>query len=353
MINESELEQPFLKQAYPLANPPKRVIIFSVLILIAWQIPFVYGIALFGIVSFSDVMRIFHSVFGIALFFVTMASAYGLNRYFTKILQAYHTGEDAYKRALKAIKQYESLLIGIPVLLSIIMPIALVHLQAPEYAGTHVLHAIVMFSVGHCFLYALLCYILFIQPFEEWLCVIPLHQDFRGMPLKIRSVLTSFFSLTGTLLVSLAPIVVLAPEDSVHTVLFTKTLPFAAVGLIIALADSYLQTGGAAFRLQKIVDFTAYMAKGDYTQEKMTILSRDEFGFLMQEVNEFQNITANLLMQISQELQQLRAVSSSLVTNMTATAGSAAHIKTNIDGVKRQTVTPAKQWKKSAGRLCS
>ena len=341
MINESELEQPFLKQAYPLANPPKRVIIFSVLILIAWQIPFVYGIALFGIVSFSDVMRIFHSVFGIALFFVTMASAYGLNRYFTKILQAYHTGEDAYKRALKAIKQYESLLIGIPVLLSIIMPVALVHLQAPEYAGTHVLHAIVMFSVGHCFLYALLCYILFIQPFEEWLCVIPLHQDFRGMPLKIRSVLTSFFSLTGTLLVSLAPIVVLAPEDSVHTVLFTKTLPFAAVGLIIALADSYLQTGGAAFRLQKIVDFTAYMAKGDYTQEKMTILSRDEFGFLMQEVNEFQNITANLLMQISQELQQLRAVSSSLVTNMTVTAGSAAHINANIDGVKRQTVTQA------------
>lgn len=338
------------KHSGALAAPPRRIFLLSWLIVGAWQVPFVYGTGIFGILSFAEMHRIFHSLLGLAVFLLTFGLAYGLYRYYIALMVNYNKSDAAYSKALKGIKQYETLLIITPVILSFLIPSVMMRIQAPHYNGTHTFHAVMMFSVGNCFLYALLFYIFFIQKFEIWLHPIPLHTAYRGMPIKKRSVLTAFFGFTGTVVLALAPLVILEAGDSVQYTLLTKTFPLAVIGTFLGLCDSYLQSGGTAFRLQKIVDFTAYMAKGDYTAEKMNIISRDELGFLMNELNEFQNITSNLLRQISEELNQLRSVGSTLVSNMKETAGSVYKINTNIDGVKQQTLTQAAsvQLKESA-----
>ena len=284
--------------------------------------------------------KLFLSLPFVITFITSAFIAFFLYSHFIPIFVNYNTNEAAYKKALKSIKKYESLLIVIPVIASFAIPFILTSFAA-EYNNKDVFNAVLMFSVGSCFLFALFFYVFFIQNFEKWLHLIPLHNDFKGMPLKIRSVLTAFFSFTGTITIALAPIIVLQQLASVKTVLLMKTLPLTCIGILLGLTDLYLQTNGSASRMQIILNFTEKMTQGDYTEEKIDIISRDELGFLMNALNNFQAVTANLLNRIIMESGLLTNLGHTLSTNMNQTASAVYEISANIDSVKQQTLTQA------------
>ena len=185
-----------------LSKPPSCIFTFSLLIIISWQLISPLSLLIFDIVSAQTVKKLFLS-FPFAITFTTSALlAFFLYSHFIPIFTNYNTNEAAYKKALKSIKKYESLLIVIPIIVSFAIPFILTSFTA-EYNNKNIFNAVLMFSVGSCFLFALFFYVFFIQNFEKWLHIIPLHNDFKGMPLKIRSVLTAFFSFTGTILIAL------------------------------------------------------------------------------------------------------------------------------------------------------
>jgi len=319
-----------------LEQPPILVFIFSALIMTAWQISFAVGVRLFDIVPFELWKKLFLSLPAIAALLAAGIVIYALFRYVTGILSAYHHSEHAYKKALKTIALYEMLLIVIPAGFSFIFPGILVTANDSQYLHTNIFTALVMFSVGNCFLFALIFYVLFIQRFERWLHIIPLHTDFRGMPLKRRSVLTAFFSFTGTLLIALAPLVTVETDGTVQTVIATKTIPLAVIGICMGLFDLYMQASGFTTRLQNALNFTTVMAKKDYTQNAIPIISRDECGFLNTELNKFQYGTAALLHKIVTESGNLTLLGNELADNMTKTADTVHQISTNIENVKQQ-----------------
>ena len=178
-----------------LTEPPKRIFVFSSLILTSWQIVLVLGLFIFGIMPPDAFKKIFLNILPLVICAVTFVCAYILHKSFANIFMQYHQNDEAYKKALKSIKKYQSLLILTPVLCAIAIPYLFIFIRAPEYYRTDVFTAILLFSLGSCFLFALFFYVFFIQNFEKWLHPIPLHKDFKGMPLKIRSVLTAFFQL--------------------------------------------------------------------------------------------------------------------------------------------------------------
>ena len=323
-----------------LSKPPGCIFIFSLLIVISWQLVSPLCLLIFDILPTQTVKKLFLSL----PFAITCTAsgliAFFLYSHFIPIFANYNTDEAAYKKALKSIKKYESLLIVIPVVASFVIPFTLTSFAA-EYNNKDVFNAVLMFSVGNCFLFALFFYVFFIQNFEKWLHIIPLHNDFKGMPLKIRSVLTAFFSFTGTILIALAPIIVLQDLASIKTVLWMKTLPLACIGILLGLTDLYLQANGSASRMQIILNFTEKMTQGDYTEEKINIISRDELGFLMNALNNFQAVTANLLNRIITESGLLTNLGHTLSTNMNQTASAVYEISANIDSVKQQTLTQA------------
>ena len=322
-----------------LTPPPNQIFVFSTLIMTVWQISFAAGTYLFNVIPPALWKKIFIGVPTVGVFILAIILIYILFKYVINILMNYHQNEEAYEHALKWIKLYETLLIVMPVVFCLIFPIILIAIQAPEYHGTKIATALAMFSAGNCFLFALIFYVMFIQGFERWLQIIPLHSDFRGMPLKIRSVLTAFFSFTGTLLIALAPLITLEDETTVQAVITTKTLPLACIGICMGLFDLYLQASGFTTRLQTSLNFTTVMAKKDYTQKAIPIISRDEFGFLSRELNEFQYGTAALLHKIVSESESLTLLGNELADNMTKTAGTVRHISTNIENVKQQALT--------------
>ena len=322
-----------------LTPPPNQIFVFSVLIMTVWQISFAAGTYLFNVIPPALWKKLFIGVPTVGTFAAAIILIYILFKFVTTILMNYHQNDEIYKQALKWIKLYETLLIVMPVVFCIIFPIVLITVQAPEYHGTNVATALGMFSAGNCFLFALIFYVMFIQRFERWLRIIPLHSDFKGMPLKIRSVLTAFFSFTGTLLIALTPLITLEEEATVQAVITTKTIPLACIGICMGLFDLYLQASGFTTRLQTALNFTTVMAKKDYTQKAIPIISRDEFGFLSRELNEFQYGTAALLHKIVSESESLTLLGNELADNMTKTAGTVRHISTNIENVKQQALT--------------
>ena len=323
-----------------LSKPPARIFIFSLLIFISWQLVFPLSLLIFDILPANVIKKLFLSFPFAITVIISALIAFLLYSHFIPVFANYNADEDAYKKALKSIKKYESLLIVSPILVSFSVPFILTAFAA-EYSNKDVFNAVLMFSVGNCFLFALFFYVFFIQNFEKWLHIIPLHIDFKGMPLKIRSVLTAFFSFTGTILIALAPIIVLQEIDSIKTVLGIKTLPLACIGILLGLTDLYLQANGSSSRMQIILNFTEKMTQGDYTEEKIDIISRDELGFLMNALNNFQTITANLLNRIITESGFLTNLGHTLSTNMNQTASAVYEISANIDSVKQQTLTQA------------
>lgn len=332
--NNAETELNEKKSNPVLAKPPKRIFVFSSLILTSWQIVLILGLFVFGILPIEALKKIFLNACPLIVFAATCIFAYILHSSFTKIFMQYHQNDAAYKKALKSIKKYQSLLIVSPVVTAYAVPYLFVFIGAPEYYRTDVFTAILLFSLGSCFLFALFFYVFFIQNFEKWLHPIPLHKDFKGMPLKIRSVLTAFFSFTGTILIALTPLFAMSEKTLVKTAIETKTIPLACLGMLLGLTDLYLQSNGTASRLKTVLNSTVQMAQGDYTRDKIEIISRDELGVLMTELNKFQYITAHLLHKIIDESRQLDVFGQTLSANVTETASAIHQIGANIDGVK-------------------
>ena len=335
----------------PLSAPPIRIFLFSALSSTSWQISFMAGAHFFGVVPFEGWKKMFSGFPAVSLFIGACALTYILFKYVTAIFTAYNQNEASYVRALKMIKSYETLLIIIPVLSSLIIPLILIFFRTPEYRHTHTFTGSMMFAVGNCFLFALFFYVMFIQNFEKWLHVIPLHNDFKGMPSKIRSVLTAFFSFTGTILISLAPLMVITDSAAVQYVIKTKTIPLCCIGIFMGLFDLYLQAGGSASRLHTILRFTQEMAKKDYTSEKISVISRDELGFLMTALNEFQYITATLLHEILDASGKLTVLGDELTGNMNTTAHSVTQISAHSESVKEQIITQAASVTETAATI--
>ena len=334
-----------------LSAPPIRIFLFSALSITSWQIAFMLGTLIFGVLPFEGWKKMLSGFPALSLFIVTCAITYILFKYVTDILTAYNQNESSYIRALKTIKLYETLLIIIPILSSFAIPIILISFRIPEYKNTHTFTALIMFAVGNCFLFALFFYVMFIQNFEKWLHIIPLHSDFKGMPSKIRSVLTAFFSFTGTILVSLAPLMVIENGEAVQYIIKTKTIPLCCIGIFMGLFDLYLQAGGSASRLHTILGFTQKMAKKDYTGNKISVISRDELGFLMTALNEFQYITAVLLHKILDASDNLTVLGNDLTGNMDTTARSVTQINAHIESVKQQIITQAESVTETAATI--
>ena len=333
-----------------LTEPPKRIFVFSSLIFTSWQIVLVLGLFIFGIMPLDAFKKIFLNILPLVICAVTFVCAYILHKSFANIFMQYHQNDEAYKKALKSIKKYQSLLILTPVLCAIAIPYLFIFIRAPEYYRTDVFTAILLFSPGSCFLFALFFYVFFIQNFEKWLHPIPLHKDFKGMPLKIRSVLTAFFSFTGTILIALTPLIAMG-EGASKTIIETKTIPLACLGMLLGLTDLYLQSNGTASRLKTVLDSTLQMGQGDYTRDKIEIISRDELGVLMTELNKFQYITARLLHKIIDESRQLDSFGQTLSANVTETASAIHQISANIDGVKQQAHTQAASVSETASTV--
>ena len=128
--------------------------------------------ALIGFVS----RKIFLNILPLVICAVTFVCAYILHKSFANIFMQYHQNDEAYKKALKSIKKYQSLLILTPVVCAVAISYLFVFIRAPEYYRTDVFTAILLFSLGSSFFFALFFYVFFIYShLEKRIFIMKIH----------------------------------------------------------------------------------------------------------------------------------------------------------------------------------
>ena len=332
---------------------PKSVAVYFTLCFVAPIINSLLVLKFYTVITFADIAKAFLTpviLISTLLLIIFLVFFY---RGEAKKLATYDGTPDSVKKINKVIKHFEIITIAVAVLngplfaFLIITAGAMINKQLDSVA----VYLVCMASIG---LFACFFYICFMQNFEKQLHFVPFREENLSMSLLLRTLLVNFFSIMGIICIAAAPLFV-DRLKRVHSeiVFLNYILPVTLLGCFMALADSLRQMKGTALRLKQMSAFANSIAAKDYTNEKIKVLSRDEFGLLINYLNQFFTSTKTLLGAISRSVNNSINTANGLFTNMTETASAVDQISSSINNIKEQTENQVAGVEESASTINS
>lgn len=255
----------------------------------------------------------------------------------TRILKSFDINDtESIVRTNKTAKRFESISLLFAALNSLFS--AMIVQGAFKITGVYV-DVIPLYTtcIGDVFLISVLLYILFMQSFEESLRVVPFREEFKSMSLIVRTMFISSFEAMGMILVILTPTLSTALNGLPLVKLFWRYIfPEGVFGAFFVVSASVMQMKGTSRRLSKITEFTKVVAEKDYTGDKIDVVSRDEFGLLINDLNSFQTGTKELLNNINKSVEISNKTADNITASMTETSAAVEEIMANISSVKER-----------------
>lgn len=211
-----------------------------------------------------------------------------------------------------------------------------------------------LISMAGIGLFATFFYICFLQNFEKAMSPVPYAKEFESLSLLARSILVTFFACSGIVLLAASPLFVSKIRELPNHVIFLQyMLPSTVIGVFIAILDNFRQMRGTYMRLVQITEFTHKIHDKDYTAEPLKVLSRDEFGLLINDLNSFYKLTHELLKSISNSVENSIDNANGLASNMTQTASAINEISGNINSIQEQCINQSAGVEESASTINS
>ena len=195
---------------------------------------------------------------------------------------------------------------------------------------------------GGLWLFSLISYIPFLEHFEQHIHNLPMKSEYITLSVLVRNADITGFSFLGVVFYVLAPMFCTANATLDALPLFlTRVLPVLIIGSAAAILDSYLFISNMQKRILVMTRFSSYLAKNDYTQRSLVVTSRDDFGVLMTDLNQFYNVMRRLLRAIMSTVAVSTDSAGSLADGMSETSSSIMQIVANIESVKSRIVNQA------------
>lgn len=111
--------------------------------------------------------------------------------------------------------------------------------------------------------------------------------------------------------------------------------------MILNILDIFMLMRGFMNRLKKIAEYSHNIVKGDYTAKDLEVISRDEFGLLVNDLNSSNASTRSLLKKVRQNVVDGDSVAKDLRSNMTETSASVSQIIANLNSVESEIISQA------------
>ena len=259
--------------------------------------------------------------------------------YFTqtrKILAYDSTNPESVAATNRTAKKFESITMYTAVLNGFIFPTVVYtgfkFVNLPISGG-----ALFSGCIGFMSLFSLLFYVLFMRTFEMTLFVVPFSSEYKSLPLAARSILGSAFGAMGTVLITITPTLSAALKELPMGILLQRYItPFAIGAALAVIAQTAAQLRGMSARLKIISEFTERVAANDYTGDLMDIVSRDEYGLLMNDLNAFHKSTKSLINQIREVLVAALQTADNFGKNMAETSTTIEQIIANLNSAKER-----------------
>ncbi len=321
---------------------PKRVFVFYMLVCILPGIlngPILAFIRELSLMQFLALLTNPIFLSGIALFGVVIPVIY-YNITVRKIFSLNST-EESIAFVNKTVKNFETryMLYGVAVGF---INIALISLGLRMAGIPYDPVAIAFVCIATTFLFALSPYIIFMQQMEHNLSKLQFKTEYKSLPLIVRNILVIFFACTGLVFISVSPMLVTLNAEIPNHILFeTKMLPIGILAELITIFDVFLLIHGITERIKEITDFTALVVQRNYTSELLPVHSRDEFGMLINDLNEFYDTTRELLTAINKSVDISNNSATELSTSMAQTSATITQIVASIDSIKQRITNQA------------
>ena len=210
------------------------------------------------------------------------------------------------------------------------------------YAIEHQPLVLLLAAEGSTWLFALISYIPFLEAFEKHIHNLPMKSEYITLSVLMRNADITGFSFLGVVCYVLAPMFCTANATMDALPLFlTRVLPVLILGSAAAIFDSYLFVSNMQKRILAITRFSSYLSKNDYTQKSLVVTSRDDFGVLMADLNQFYNVMRRLLRTIIDAVAVSTDSADSLADDMSETSSSITQIVANIESVKSRIINQA------------
>ncbi len=247
--------------------------------------------------SFAEVIGLFRGIAFQLFFWILLVLPIVLYFLFIPKIRSYNGTEQSARKANVAFKCYTILSIVLPLLLNLVQPQFMVKETGLEfYHGG----ALVIFSafagVG---LYCTPFYVLFTQALSKYMVFIPLDKKRLGFELASAALLVGAFSSFGAISLIFAFMQRLQePGVPVAHYISKAVYPYMVFSVIICAVDMKLLMRDKAKRIKELDVFAGKVSTGDYTSDELLVLSRDRFGVLALDFNQFSENTRNLIREI-------------------------------------------------------
>lgn len=320
---------------------PKRIPVYYALLFAVTILNALLTLEFFKIISFSEIFSTFIKPVPLLVALLMASLLTVFYKISIKKIKTYDGSSESAKKVNKTIKILELVTIAIAVLNGPFLGFLILNfcsangIDLPKVP----VFLICIASVG---LFTCFFYICFMQNFEKALHNVILSEENLSLNLLLRTLLVNGFAVLGILCISIAPMFVENFDDlPPKVVLFRYMFPVIIMGFFIALADSFRQMKGTSQRIKQMTDFSKGIAAKDYTKEQLQVLSRDEFGLLINYLNEFHSSTRALLNAIRTSVKTSTNTADQLSNTMIETASSINQISSNINNIQTQTLNQA------------
>lgn len=320
---------------------PKRVPVYYTLLFAVTILNALLTLEFFKVISFSEIFSTFIKPLPLLVALLMASLLTVFYKISIKKIKAYDGSSESAKKVNKTIKILEIVTIAIAVLNGPFLGFLILNfcsangIDLPKVP----VFLICMSSVG---LFTCFFYICFMQNFEKALHTVIFTEENLSLNLLLRTLLVNGFAVLGILCLAIAPMFVEKFDDlPAQVVLFRYMFPVIIMGFFIALADSFRQMKGTSQRVKQMTDFSKGIAAKDYTKEQLQVLSRDEFGLLINYLNEFHSSTRALLNAIRTSVKTSTNTADQLSNTMIETASAINQISSNINNIQTQTLNQA------------
>lgn len=237
-------------------------------------------------------------------------------------------------RASAALKTLEMGYIGYVAFMTV--PMIAVHVIAcVRFRIPYSMVALVLTGFGTMFTMGLLPYIIFVEKLEAYVSSIPVTKHSMTMPHMMRNLCPSFFSSVGLAFLVLSPFIAKnAVFSNLPRLFMMRVIPCTLFGVLICMLTVFVLQRYTTARIQTVTAFADKLQQYDYTLERLNVISRDNIGVLMSDMNGFYGATCALLVSVRKALSLTSTSSFTQLKNTEEISSSITQIVANINSIK-------------------
>lgn len=148
----------------------------------------------------------------------------------------------------------------------------------------------------------------------------------------------SVFSLLGTVMLILSVLFFKNDEISMQVFFFTKLLPVLSVCVLCCLIEYASMGKSVESRLADVVTLATSLSRKNYNINLIPVISRDEFGLLAAELNNFYEITRKIFLNFRESVKYIKTVVDELFQDLSNSQTAIEQINENVSQVKNLSV---------------